>query len=478
MQASPAKPTKQVLASPDTIYTQALDFPDDLLLPSRSLPRPAGIAPAAVLTSNLAALLFALALLVPPMSEASYTALAGALALSPVAASLLGGPAVRMCSANMTLLLLIDCVLAAIASATVLPLIPSALHASYSLAKHKAVELAVLAGPHIPHLAQLAPVAIAGFAAQLVDGSLGMGYGLTSSTVLSASGLSPATASASVHLAQLGTTFVSGLAHHRHGNVDTDAMLLLSPAGGAGAFFGALLLSSVPVGAAKLVSGGLLFLLGLTVTLRFMLLRHDEPPNDERVQTCTAGGSKGARSTSASKPRRQLVPLGFLGGFVDATGGGGWGPVATSSLLTDGQLSPCRVIGTTSASEFFVTVAAVCGFGISSLLASFDASPSGSTSEHSARLDMVAALLLGGVVAAPMAPFLTAALCPRVLGVTVGGLISFTNLKSVLAVGFADVVPRDISRGAHTAFLLGWAGLVATVVHGERSRSRIRAGNA
>jgi len=125
-----------------------------------------------------------------------------------------------------------------------------------------------------------------------------------------------------------------------------------------------------------------------------------------------------------------------------------------------------------------VTVAAVCGFGISSLLASFDASPSGSTSEHSARLDMVAALLLGGVVAAPMAPFLTAALCPRVLGVTVGGLISFTNLKSVLAVGFADVVPRDISRGAHTAFLLGWAGLVATVVHGERSRSRIRAGNA
>ena len=179
---------------------------------------------------------------------------------------------------------------------------------------------------------QLIAVAIAGLVAQLVDGALGMGYGLTSSTLLIATGLTPAAASASVHLAEVGTTAVSGVAHHRFNNVDWHAVRRIAIPGGIGAFLGATFLSSISTEFAKPLASSLLFTLGIYVLLRFVL-----------------GKVRVARTGRPSL--RFLAPLGLIGGFVDATGGGGWGPVTTPTLLADGRLAPNRVIGTVSATQ-------------------------------------------------------------------------------------------------------------------------------
>lgn len=263
---------------------------------------------------------------------------------------------------------------------------------------------------HIASLStqDLLGVGLAGFAAQIVDGSLGMGYGVTSSTVLVLAGLSPATASASVHLAQLGTTAVSGLAHHKFGNVDQKTLTLLSLPGALGAFVGATLLAKIPGSTAKTVTATLLFSMGLRILMR---------------------GGKGMSSRAKGTPSAQfLVPLGLLGGFVDATGGGGWGPVATSGLLSDGRLPPKKAIGTVSASEFFVTVAAVLGFFFA-----LNGSPDGSSRLGDAvRLDLVLTLLAGGMIAAPLAPLFVAWLDARLLGVIVGGFICLTTLRTLL----------------------------------------------
>jgi len=272
---------------------------------------------------------------------------------------------------------------------------------------------------------ELAAMTLAGFAAQLVDGSLGMGYGLTSSSVLVASGLSPAMASTSVHIAQLGTTGLSGLAHYRHGTVDTHVAAGLAPAGAVGAFAGAMLLTLLPVAAAKPVSSGLLFALGVYVLCRFYF--------------CT--GKSVARTGSPS--RGFLSALGLVGGFVDATGGGGWGPVATSGLLADGRLTPQRTIGTVSAAEFAVTVAAVGGFVASRLLLPLLGLAAADDDGHAAggagmmRVDIVLALLVGGLLAAPVAPHLVTTLEPRLLGVVVGGFVCATNLRGLLKAGSA-----------------------------------------
>ena len=244
-------------------------------------------------------------------------------------------------------------------------------------------------------------VAIAGLAAQLVDGSLGMGYGLTSSTLLIFAGLTPAAASASVHLAEVGTTALSGIAHHRFGNVDWHAVRRIAIPGGIGAFLGATLLSSLSTESAKPLASTLLFTLGIYVLLRFLL-------GKARIQR---KGTPGLRL---------LAPLGLIGGFIDATGGGGWGPVTTPTLLADGRLAPNRVIGTVSASEFIVALSASAGF--------FTA-----LGGEIVRVEYVAALLAGGLIAAPIAAYLVRHLNPRLLGVIVGGFICFTNARVLLS---------------------------------------------
>ena len=282
-------------------------------------------------------------------------------------------------------------------------------------------------------LVLLALLAVAGFAAQLVDGMLGMGYGITSSTILLLIGLSPAAASASVHIAKIGTGASSGLAHHRFGNVDWKVVRRIALPGGIGAFIGATLLSALSTESSRPLSSLLLFALGVYVVLRYL--------------------RGGLRALRRGTPRlRFLIPLGLIGGFVDATGGGGWGPVATPALLADGRLAPNRVIGTVSASEFVVAVAASAGFIFGIGVAGV-------------RLDYVAALLAGGLVAAPIAAYLVRHLNPRLLGVIVGGFICFTNARVLLA---AAGISGDAFLLIYAVIVITWAGTVAFVIRAIR----------
>jgi uncharacterized membrane protein YfcA len=285
----------------------------------------------------------------------------------------------------------------------------------------------------------LALLAVAGFAAQLVDGALGMGYGITSSTILLLIGLSPAAASASVHIAKIGTGASSGLAHHRFGNVDWKVVRRIALPGAAGAFIGATLLSALSTESSRPLSSLFLFALGVYVVVRYLR------------------GS--LRALRKGTPRlRFLIPLGLIGGFVDATGGGGWGPVATPALLADGRLAPNRVIGTVSASEFAVAVAASAGFifgiGITGV-----------------RLDYVAALLAGGLIAAPIAAYMVRHLNPRLLGVVVGGFICFTNARVLLS---SAGVSGDLFLAAYIVIIAIWSLAVASVVRSIRKEANSR----
>ncbi|RKE07019.1 sulfite exporter TauE/SafE family protein [Catellatospora citrea] len=248
---------------------------------------------------------------------------------------------------------------------------------------------------------KLLVMALVGLAAQLVDGSLGMAYGVTSSTLLLIAGISPAAASASVHLAEVGTTLASGISHWRFGNVDWRVVRNIALPGAVGAFAGATVLSSISTESAIPWTAGILLALGA-----YLLFRFARPLRPTRPREL---------------PRRFLAPLGLFAGFIDATGGGGWGPVATPTLLASGSMEPRKVIGSVGTSEFLVAGAASIGFLL------------GLGSEGFV-LPTVAALLAGGVIAAPIAAWLVRHVPAQLLGAFVGGLIVLVNTRSLLRV--------------------------------------------
>lgn len=253
-------------------------------------------------------------------------------------------------------------------------------------------------------------IALAGLLAQLVDGGLGMGFGVVSTSFLiSFAGLAPAAASASVHVAELGTTFVSGLSHWRFGNVKWGIVLWLAVPGAVGAFAGATFLSNISTEAATPIMGLILTGIGLFLMARFVR------------------GWAPAPTKNAHHNRGFLGVLGVFGGFIDSTGGGGWGPTTTSTLLAVGKDEPRKVIGTVSASEFLVTLAAVLGFvyGLRQEILEYGTS--------------ILALLAGGVIAAPLAAFIVTKINPAALGGVVGTLLIVLNLPDVLeAAGVGD----------------------------------------
>lgn len=280
---------------------------------------------------------------------------------------------------------------------------------------------------------------VVGLVAQLVDGSLGMGFGVTSSTLLIAAGIAPAIASASIHFAEVGTTLISGFSHHKMGNVDWRTVGILAVPGGVGAFFGAHFLVSLPADVAKPWVAGLLFSLGLYVIWRFLVLGGRRPE------------FKGKLSAAF------LAPVGLVGGTLDAIGGGGWGPVGTTSLLSSGRLSPRLAVGSVSASEFVVAVGGSLGF-LSAL---------GSAGIN---VGFVVALLAGGVVAAPLAAWLVKHLPSRVLGVAAGGLILLTNSQTVLESAGAT---GSLLGAAALALAVVWVGLIVWAVKQERVARRL-----
>jgi uncharacterized membrane protein YfcA len=273
-------------------------------------------------------------------------------------------------------------------------------------------------------------IGVIGFAAQLIDGALGMAYGLTSSTLLLTAGMAPAAASATVHLAELGTTLASGTAHWRFGNVNWRTVRLMAVPGAIGGFVGAIVLVSLPADVAAPVMAGFLFLLGLYVLVRFAR-GFERPRSDRRL------------------PWFFLSPLGLFAGFMDAVGGGGWGPISTPALMSSNRMEPRKVVGSVDTSEFLVALGASVGFLLGLSFAAIN-------------VVWLAALLAGGLIAAPLAAWIVKALPARVLGAGVGGVILITNANTLTkTLGFG-------SPGTEIAFAVltaAWiAGLIAAVV--------------
>jgi hypothetical protein len=281
-----------------------------------------------------------------------------------------------------------------------------------------------------------------GLLAQLIDGSLGMAYGVTSTTLLLAVGVAPAAASAAVHFSEIGTSLVSGFSHHKLGNVDWRTVGILAVPGFVGAFAGATLLSNMDAATAKPIVAGILLALGCYVIWRFLALGGRRPE------------FKGHHSPLF------LAPMGLFGGTLDSIGGGGWGPVGTTTLLSSGRLEPRKVVGSIDTSEFVVAVGGSLGFLLALGSQGIDWGYAG-------------ALLAGGVVAAPIAAWLVKHLAARVLGVAAGGLIVLTNSKTILEAAGA----RGTTVAVFAAFVLVlWAAGITWAVQQERAvRARARA---
>lgn len=285
----------------------------------------------------------------------------------------------------------------------------------------------------------------AGFVASLINGSLGMGYGALTATGLLLLGVPPASASAAVHFSQVGTALASGVAHWRFRNIDWRTVGVLAVPGALGAAVGAYVLvrlSEFSMDSARLWIGSILLLLGLYVLVRFAFLRLGKLVSQKRPAA------------------RFFGPLGLVAGFVNSTSGGGWGPMATATLLSSGRLEPRKIVGSVSSAEFSVALAASITFFFA--LAGFGG----------VDLRVVAGLLIGGVAAAPFAAWLAQRIPPRILGAAAGGLIVIVNARLLLSV--VDVGPV-LATGIYVALGALWLAGVTASVRSVRAEARMRA---
>lgn len=242
-------------------------------------------------------------------------------------------------------------------------------------------------------LAALLPFILVGFAAQLVDGALGMAFGVITSTLLvGVMGVPPAQASAKVHVVEVFTTGVSGINHLIHRNIDGRLFLRLVVPGVIGGVTGAYVLSSLDAGVVKPFVLAYLAAVGLWLLWRG--LDHDPKIKDPKV----------------------VAPLGLAGGFLDAAGGGGWGPVVTSNLLIQGA-EPRKVIGTVNSAEFFLTTAISATFIWQLGIAQFGVA--------------VVGLLIGGVAAAPLGAILAKRIPAQKLLLLVGVVLTITSVYGI-----------------------------------------------
>jgi uncharacterized protein len=227
-----------------------------------------------------------------------------------------------------------------------------------------------------------------GFAAQMVDGALGMAFGQISSTLLITLGVPPAAASAGVHTAETFTTAVSGISHVAHRNVDWRLFFRIVIPGVIGGVAGAYLLTQVDAGVAKPFV--LTYLTGLGLYLLY----------------------RGAMHKHTERQPKVVAPLGAAGGFLDAAGGGGWGAIVTSNLLVQGS-NPRKTIGTVNTAEFFLTV---------TISATFIA-----TLGWEAFTTATLGLLIGGVAAAPFGAWIAKRVNPDLLLTFVGAVLTLTS---------------------------------------------------
>lgn len=238
-------------------------------------------------------------------------------------------------------------------------------------------------------LSALLPFILVGFAAQLVDGALGMAFGVITSTLLvGVLGVPPAQASARVHLVEIFTTGVSGISHLLHRNIDARLFWRLLIPGVIGGIIGAYILSNISGETVKPFV--LVYLISIGLWLLWRGLDHQPHIRDPKV----------------------VAPLGLIGGFLDAAGGGGWGSVVTSNLLIQGA-EPRKVIGTVNSVEFFLTAAISAAFIWNLGVAHFGVA--------------VVGLLIGGMAAAPMGAMLAKRVPAKALLLMVGVVLTLTS---------------------------------------------------
>lgn len=238
---------------------------------------------------------------------------------------------------------------------------------------------------------------LAGFLAQLVDGALGMGYGVTSATILNSAGISPAAISGSIHTAEMFASGASGYSHYRFGNVNKKLFKVLLIPGIIGAILGAILLT-------KLGQTHLIYLRPIMAVYTLLL--------GIRIIVNVF------RKQQAQKKFKRYGLLAGVGGFLDSFGGGGWGPIVTTTLITKGR-SPRFVIGSVSLTEFFVTLASA--FTFFTLL--------GVT-----HWQVILALIIGGLIAAPIAAKLTGKLPRKTSFILLGTLVIFWSIRILVKV--------------------------------------------
>jgi hypothetical protein len=234
---------------------------------------------------------------------------------------------------------------------------------------------------------------IFGFLAQMIDGALGMAYGVSSTTFLLSLGIPAAAASASVHMAEVCTTAVSGLSHMRLGNVDKHLFQRLVFAGVLGGITGAYILSEVPGDIIKPIVSIYLVIMGVVILWKALHM-----------------------STAPTKVTSHLFPLGLVGGFFDAIGGGGWGPIVTTTLVARGN-NPRFTVGSVNAAEFFVTFAESVMFLLTIGLTHWR---------------IILGLLIGGVIAAPLAAITVKHLPTRGFMILVGILIIALSIRTII----------------------------------------------
>jgi uncharacterized protein len=239
---------------------------------------------------------------------------------------------------------------------------------------------------------ELLPFVLIGFAAQLVDGALGMAFGVISNTMLLSMGVTPQSASASVHLAESFTTGVSGISHTLHRNVDWWLFVRIVVPGVIGGVTGAYLLTQISADAARPLVLAYLVAIGLYLLWRGVMHRHVE------------------------KRPKVIAPLGLAGGFLDAAGGGGWGPIVTSNLLIQGA-TPRKVIGTVNTAEFFLTVTISATFILALGWEAFTKPAIG--------------LLIGGIAAAPLGGYIAKRVPADGLLVMVGIVLTLTSAYGI-----------------------------------------------
>jgi len=235
---------------------------------------------------------------------------------------------------------------------------------------------------------------LVGFVAQIIDGALGMAYGVSSTTFLLSVGLPPAVASASVHMAEVFTTAISGFSHFRLGNVDKRLFMRLVAPGALGGVLGAYVLTSIPGSVIQPFVSAYLLIMGI------IILRKALQKNQEKLRTRTY----------------HLIPLGMVGGFFDAIGGGGWGPIVTTTLMARGN-SPRFTIGSVNLAEFFVTFCESVAFILTIGLVHWH---------------VIVGLMIGGGIAAPLAAVLCRKLPARTLMIVVGLLIVGLSVRTLV----------------------------------------------